>query len=436
MKEGAEAMGRLRPGPGQDPGSVAADQRRRLGSAMTELVYEHGYEKVTIRMLLGRAHVSRPTFYRLFSGKEDCFLSSYEDAATTAVSAVGSATAMPGKRPELVRRGLETFVETVIKYPDAAYLAMLETLAVGPDTTARMRRTEAEFVKLVITRFAETDEPVRLPAAVAEAVVSGVGRLTRERLRVRPDLLRADVAPLDHWILSVTGPAVRELAEIGAPAPARRERSRLSESLQVLVPEERALLIRAVLRLMEEGGYARLSPKRIAAAAGLPKRSFDNEFADVDECVLRMLEVATVALVADAVRAFDSAPDWRHGINRAFTALCRYLVSEPGFTRMAFVELLVPGRSVTRPGSAILSALATSVRDRMPADLRPDQAGAEASVGAIWGLLRGRVAAGRPGDILRLVPTLGWLVLAPSIEGPDAIEVLSTDGSSDAVRVK
>lgn len=435
MRKGAEEIRRLRPGPGQDPGFVAQDQRRRLQSAMAELVYEQGYGKVTVRMLLGRAHVTKPTFYRLFSGKEDCFLSAYEEVATTAVSAIAAATAGPGNRADLVRRGLETFVGTVTERPDVAYLAMLETLAVGSATTARMRRTEDEFARLTIERLAGAEDPVSLPAEVAQAVVAGVGRPARERLRAQPDLLRGDTEALSHWVLAVTEPAVRELAGIGvAPGPVSREGSRLSKSLQLLVPEERGLLIRAALRLAGEDGYAQLSPKRIAAAAGLPKRTFEKEFDDVDDCVFRALEVATVALVAEARRAFDAAPDWRYGMSQAVTALCRYLVSEPGFARIGFVEVFVPGRSVTSQGSAILNALARALRDRTPPDLRPDQTSAEASVGAIWALLRRRVVAGRIADVHRLAPTLSWLVLAPSIGGPEAIEVLSRAESSGAGR--
>jgi AcrR family transcriptional regulator len=188
--------------------------------------------------------------------------------------------------------------------------------------------------------------------------------------------------------------------------------------------DERELLIGAVIRLAAEEGFEPLSPRRIAAAAGLPRRRFDTEFASVEDCFSRALEVGTAIIVVDIQSAFEAAPDWAYGIRRALEALCGFFVSEPGMARLAFVELFVPGRAVTRRASGMLSALARLLRDRIPEDLRPGPAEAEAAVGAIWTLLHRRIAAGRISGVPLLAPTLAWLVLAPAVGGDEALRVL------------
>src|SRR5690242_21683287 len=60
---------------------VEHDQRERLRSAMIELIAERGYPAVRILDLTQLAHVSRPTFYNLYTDKEDLLLSAYDDIA-------------------------------------------------------------------------------------------------------------------------------------------------------------------------------------------------------------------------------------------------------------------------------------------------------------------------------------------------------------------
>jgi AcrR family transcriptional regulator len=392
---------------------------------MTDLVYEVGYQDMTLTELLSHAHVAKRDFYRLFAGKEALFSSAYEEAVTNAVKFVGSNAPRPVTRADILGRGLEAFLEAISLRPADAYLGLLETISVGPAATERMRKTEEEIAGLVIRRLAAAEDPVVLPQDVAHGMVAGVGRLARERLKDRANPLTFDDDELVHWVLSVSDPALEGLAIAGVDGRVKPTRSRFAGDLQLPMADERALLIRAAIRVAAEEGYAGLSPRRIAQAAGVSKRTFDGEFASIEDCVSRALELGTVAIVAEIRTVFLAAPDWSNGICRAVDVLCGFLSSEPGLARLAFVEIFVPGRAVTRKGSAILSALARLLRDSAPIALQTGSVAAEASVGAIWSLLRKEVAAGRIGDLSRLAPTLGWLVLAPVIGGPRAIEVLA-----------
>lgn len=52
---------------------VKTDQIRRLLDAVTDLVAEVGYRRTTVARIIGRAGVSRTTFYGLFENRADCF---------------------------------------------------------------------------------------------------------------------------------------------------------------------------------------------------------------------------------------------------------------------------------------------------------------------------------------------------------------------------
>src|ERR1700686_4880877 len=54
---------------------IERDQRERLQRAMIELIAQRGYPALRILDLTQLAHVSRPTFYSLYTDKEELLLS-------------------------------------------------------------------------------------------------------------------------------------------------------------------------------------------------------------------------------------------------------------------------------------------------------------------------------------------------------------------------
>ena len=59
-------------------------QRGRMLSAAVEVVEEVGYARMTVAQVIGRARVSRKTFYDVFADREDCFLAAFEQALSQA----------------------------------------------------------------------------------------------------------------------------------------------------------------------------------------------------------------------------------------------------------------------------------------------------------------------------------------------------------------
>jgi AcrR family transcriptional regulator len=62
--------------------AVEGSQRTRLLRAMVDVMADKGYAGTSVADILRRARVSRETFYELFSSKEDCFMSAFEQQSS------------------------------------------------------------------------------------------------------------------------------------------------------------------------------------------------------------------------------------------------------------------------------------------------------------------------------------------------------------------
>ncbi len=70
---------RLPYGPHRLPrGEVILHQRARIYGAMVEAVAHSGYERTSVKQVIGLAGVSRRSFYELFANKEECFLATFD----------------------------------------------------------------------------------------------------------------------------------------------------------------------------------------------------------------------------------------------------------------------------------------------------------------------------------------------------------------------
>lgn len=63
---------------------------RELLSAFRDLMFEHGYSRITVRAIIARANVGRSTFYEHFRNKEDVLRESIAPVLTPLAAAVAS----------------------------------------------------------------------------------------------------------------------------------------------------------------------------------------------------------------------------------------------------------------------------------------------------------------------------------------------------------
>jgi AcrR family transcriptional regulator len=124
------------------------DQRARLIAAARAIFAEQGFGGASIEAIVARAHVSRTTFYRFFSGKEECMLAVYESAMRALAERFAAAAA--SRDPEQrVRVGVEAIVEGLAADPVTAQVVMVEAVGAGPAVERARVETRRQFASLL-----------------------------------------------------------------------------------------------------------------------------------------------------------------------------------------------------------------------------------------------------------------------------------------------
>jgi AcrR family transcriptional regulator len=388
---------------------------------MVELVAEHGYNAVSVTTLAAHARVSKRDFYKHFASKEECFLATYDTIVSRSVRGVLAAVEGEEEWRERLRLGLLAFAGQIAGSPETARLALVEAFAAGAAAVERMQRTNGLFEALVAKNLGLAEGPPELPRLVVKGIVAGCSRVARARLLAGdPRQLVLDGAELMEWTLSFRDDAVVELRRRGSvaapPLPAT--------AAELPFADERAMILAATARLASREGYTSLTVPRVRRAAGVSRRSFDAHFDGVADCFLATLEVFSDRTLAAAEPAFLTADSWATGVHRMITSLCRHLAGNPTFADLAFLEVFSPGSEAIRWRSEMIAKLGARLRQGAPPAQRPTVFAAEASIGAMWGVIHHFVATGRGAQLPVAAPVLSYIALAPALGGAAAVDAI------------
>lgn len=141
---------RLRPGPNGLPrGQVTEIQRGRMLAATVEAVEEVGYARLTVAQVIGRAKVSRKTFYDVFLDREDCFLAALNEAIARIETLAVEAYEGESSWREGARAGLTAILAFMQAEPGLARLCVVEALAAGPRVLARRGEVLKQLERVV-----------------------------------------------------------------------------------------------------------------------------------------------------------------------------------------------------------------------------------------------------------------------------------------------
>lgn len=177
------ATQRLRPGPGGLPrGQVTQIQRSRMLAAAVEAVEEVGYARMTVAQVIGRARVSRKTFYDVFTDREDCFLAAFEQALGQARMVAQEAYRQESSWRDGVRAALASLLMFMDDEPGLAKLCIVEALGAGErvlDARARVLEELAEVIDRGRSATSATREP---PEVTAEGVVGAIFAVLHTRV--------------------------------------------------------------------------------------------------------------------------------------------------------------------------------------------------------------------------------------------------------------
>ncbi|HVY79019.1 MAG TPA: helix-turn-helix domain-containing protein [Solirubrobacterales bacterium] len=164
------ALGQLPPGRHGLPRSfVVRNQRLRIVAALLRTLPSLGYADTTIGHIIKEARVSRAAFYGQFTGKEECFLETYDLSSAWLCDRVEGAV---GDKPwpARVRIGVGEILRVLAANPPLAHLIAIESLQAG--AVAR-KRQQASLVRLAENlRLGRPDRP-ELPADLEELLLGG-----------------------------------------------------------------------------------------------------------------------------------------------------------------------------------------------------------------------------------------------------------------------
>ncbi len=157
---------------------MTASQRDRIMQAMVEMVGEVGYAETNVREILGRAGVSRKTFYELYATKDDCLFAIY-DAAAQCLRAAVQAALQRGVTPQ---ERLDAVTDSVLVWVDAepelARLCLVETPSSGVEGQRRLTATLSWLSSVMADVLGDLDVPEVLP----ELLVGGAHQMIVHRL--------------------------------------------------------------------------------------------------------------------------------------------------------------------------------------------------------------------------------------------------------------
>jgi AcrR family transcriptional regulator len=182
---------------------VARHQRERLIAALTEALFEQGYDKTTLSVVSKRAAVSKSDFYKHFWSKDACFLVAYDDAVRRLRKRVVASCAGRADWAQGVCAGLAASIAFLANEPARARLVLVEGLRGGLEAYDRFQQAVQGFVHLLRDDAPEMAAGGRQPAAIDEAVVGGVASLLARRVLVyETDGLEALLPELAEFALT------------------------------------------------------------------------------------------------------------------------------------------------------------------------------------------------------------------------------------------
>ncbi len=417
------------------PEEVVRNQRTRMHGAMIEAVAMSGYERTSVKQVVGLAGVSRRSFYEQFANKQDCFLATFDMICSRGAWRVGAAyRAAQGEIEERLQAAFGELGQAMRSNWKGAGLAILEAPKIGEPGLLRLRRATATFEQMLSGYFEHAPEASPLPAPVIRGIAGGLHAAMSMCLREGSAEEVPDLAEeMFRWTLLFQTPGAERLAERlmerarsalaqGRKAPSNgvsvaRDASRL---------DERERLLEQALRLAVLEDYRELSAPQIADAAEVPVDAFFELFDGKDECFLAALDMLGEQLLALAADPGLRSADWPYAVRRTIGELMHYLADRPIYARTIAGGAFAAGPEAIERNLRLSYAIAARLTDGAPEQAR-SRLVVEGVAGAIAHTVRCQVASGQIQLLSVLSDYLSYIVLTPFLGAEQAAALVSEE---------
>jgi AcrR family transcriptional regulator len=411
---------------GLDRRVVGEHQRERIVQAMTQVVVEEGFQRVTIAKLCKRARVTERAFYRQFADLEACFLAAYDSILERYLASILDAYDAPVAWDAALVGALRAVLETTAERPGQARLVLVEALTAGPQGVERTRGLTDTLQEQVARHAERGPGATPVPGLIVRAIVGGIRDVVGNRLaRNAASELPALLDPLVAWILGYVSDAPLDLTPAGVP-PRRVSASTPPETpplaghgypREFVREHQRRRLMDAIAAISHERGYGGLTVSGVARRARVSHQTFYEHFADRHEAFFstyrhdrrEALAVAELAYVTDG-------GDWPRALHSVLHALLQWLAERPDHAHLAFVAFPATGADAHFLRQHSLRMFSTLLAPGEYGDVDEVHAIAgEAIAGAVFEIIAEEIVRGRTETLPRLLPVVSYIALAPFV---------------------
>jgi AcrR family transcriptional regulator/DNA-binding MarR family transcriptional regulator len=255
-------------------GEITDIQRRRLLAAAAEAIAEVGSSKLTVAEIIRRAGVSRKTFYEIFTGCEDCLLSTLEVAIAEASLIAREAYLGQRSWQDKIRAAVTQLLVFFEENPDRASLILVESCAAGDAALERRAEVLRQLAAVIHTGTRPNARFRASSPLLAEGVVGGVVAVVQTRVQRQPTAPLVDLGAqlMSILVLPYLGPAAAR-RELSRAEPKRRRGVGLPCEAKVRLDPIAGLNMRLTYRTVQVLQSIRDSPdasnRAIAEACGI-----------------------------------------------------------------------------------------------------------------------------------------------------------------------
>jgi AcrR family transcriptional regulator len=178
----------LRPTTPPDFGERA--QRQRIIDAMIECCAEKTYAATTITDIVGRARISRTTFYKHFGEKRTCFDAAVDFCVSELAAVAGSAHSEGDGPADATRLAATAVLDCLSERPGLAQMLSGDAIAVDPAVIEQYRRATIPALEALWGRNGDDPAPHLDPRlAFGQAQVLLLNQIATGRADKLPQLL-------------------------------------------------------------------------------------------------------------------------------------------------------------------------------------------------------------------------------------------------------
>jgi AcrR family transcriptional regulator len=361
-----------------------------------------------------------------------------------------------------LRAGMHAFAKLAEAEPHAMSLFLLGAFGAGPKALARRKETIQALEQAIQASGDRADAPLVANLTV-KAILGGIREVAVARLH------HGNAGELDKiadelitWALMFGSPRLPPGLDAIPPGPrpegddkpsfsserARQAQGRLPSGRhdlprELVASSQRERILDATAEIVAEKGLAALTIPEIASRANVSHETFYEMFKTKMDAFLGAQKVGMELALAGGVTAWEAhMPDWPRAIDAGLRGVVGYLVSEPAYAHLTFVDAFGASPETIVIRDELLRAFATYFEpgyEQGPEGFDVPAITAEAAVGGCWQVIHQYIDNDRIDELEAAAPQLTYILLTGFIGSERAAEAaLSSpwlDGAQAPARV-